>query len=242
MQTIILCGGKSQRMKGVYRLPKPLLKIDGIPVLMRIIAHYYRYGNRDFIICTGADDTVFRKRFAAMNPQEKQLFPDAAIQILETGKDTMTGGRVSRIRDFINDDFCLTYGDGLSDDDLAAQSKVFQNRKPLCLMLVIHPVSNFGIIEFDKEQKVSHFREKPCLKEWINGGFFIFRKKSLAYFTDTASLETDVLPRLAMDRELMVYPHTGFWKCMDTPKDYYELNSIYRERKAYENSKEFVCR
>jgi glucose-1-phosphate cytidylyltransferase len=208
--------------------PKPLLPILGIPILFWIIAQYRKYGLRKFILCTGYKQEEFLKRLSNLSPREKKILGDAEIQAIDTGEETNTGERIARVKELLKDDFCVTYGDGISTINIGKLVSWHRQCNSMATMTVIRPQSNFGVVKINQEMLAEKFIEKPLLMEWINGGFFVFKPEVLELFQKNSVLETQVLPILSSKSELRVYPHTGFWKCMDTPKDWEEMNQILR--------------
>lgn len=228
MQVMILCGGEGLRMGSlVESLPKPFLPINGIPILYRIIKHYREYGHRQFILCTGSKTDYFKSRLANISGYEKEYLGDVEIEVLNTGEKTNTGGRIKKAGSVIKGDFCVTYGDGVSSVNLRKLIQYHEAHQCMATMTIIRPRFNLGIAHTDPKMRILSFTEKPRLKEWANGGFFVFKREVLQFIDEDSILETEVLQRLASMRQLMGYAHRGFWRCMDTPKDFHELNRIY---------------
>jgi len=150
------------------------------------------------------------------------------VELVDTGVDTNTGGRVNKLADRIQDDtFCVTYGDGLADVDLKTLLEFHRSHGKIATLTAVNPILNFGLLDLGSDGSVERFREKPKLKEWINGGFFVFERRVFDYLDDDCVLEKEPFERLAAEGELMAYRHDGFWKCMDTFKDNVELNDIW---------------
>lgn len=253
MKTVILCGGRGTRLgeHGVS-VPKALIEIGGRPVLWHLMKLYSTHGMRDFVLCLGylGDsikryflehpwlDSDFTLEMSASGDQQFERHrtrgEDWRITFADTGLDTNTGGRVKRVAEYIGDDelFCVTYGDGLASIDLRALIAFHRSHGRLATLTAVHPRSNFGIIKLDEENSVTEFEEKPVMKEWINGGFFVFHRRVLDYLDDDCVLEREPLERLANERQLLAFQHTGFWKCMDTYKDNVEFNQLWDAGRA----------
>jgi glucose-1-phosphate cytidylyltransferase len=248
MKTVILCGGRGTRLgeHGVS-VPKALIEIGGRPVLWHLMKLYSHHGLRDFILCLGYLGDSIKRYFLEspwldsdvtleMNAAGEQRIhrhrtggEDWRITFADTGLDTNTGGRVKRVAPHLGDDdlFCVTYGDGLASIDLRALLAFHRGHGRLATLTAVHPRSNFGILNLDDDGAVAEFEEKPVMKEWINGGFFVFHRRVLDYLDDDCVLEREPLERLARERQLIAFPHTGFWKCMDTYKDNVEFNQLW---------------
>jgi glucose-1-phosphate cytidylyltransferase len=221
MKTVILCGGRGTRLgEHGATVPKALIEIGGRPVLWHLLQIYDHYGLDDIILCLGyLGDSI------------KQYFRDyhRRITFVDTGLDTNTGGRIFRIAKYLDGDqtFCVTYGDGLADIDLRALIRFHQNHGKIATLTAVHPPSNFGLIRIDEDQIVTEFEEKPVIKDWVNGGFFVFDRRIFDFLDDNCVLEREPMERLARAGELKAYTHTGFWKCMDTYKDNIEFNQLW---------------
>jgi glucose-1-phosphate cytidylyltransferase len=229
MKTVILCGGRGTRLgeRGVS-VPKALIEIGERPVLWHLMKLYAHQGLRDFVLCLGYLGDSIEQYFREHNGE------DWRITFAQTGLDTNTGGRVKRVQHHIGSDdlFCVTYGDGLADMDLSALLAFHRRHGKLATLTAVHPRSSFGILKLDDRNAVTEFEEKPVMKEWINGGFFVFNRAVFDYLDEDCVLEREPLERLARERQLIAYPHTGFWKCMDTYKDNVELNQLWEAGQA----------
>jgi glucose-1-phosphate cytidylyltransferase len=248
MKTVILCGGRGTRLgeHGVS-VPKALIEIGGRPVLWHLLKIYAHHGLNDFTFCLGylgdaikryflehpwlySDFTLEMSKTGDYRLRKHEAFgEDWRITFAETGLDTNTGGRVKKIERHIGADetFCLTYGDGLSDIDLRSLIGFHQSHGKIATLTAVHPQSNFGLLKLNELGAVTEFVEKPLIKDWINGGFFVFNRAIFDFLTDDSVLEREPLERLAQANELMAYCHTGFWKCMDTYKDNVEFNLLW---------------
>ena len=150
------------------------------------------------------------------------------LELIDTGLETNTGGRVKKLQNHVKDEtFLVTYGDGLADVDLSALINFHRSHAKTATLTAVNPVSNFGLLDLGSDGSVRSFREKPKLREWINGGFFVFERRIFDYLDEACVLEKEPFERLASEGELMAYKHDGFWKCMDTFKDNVELNEIW---------------
>lgn len=238
MKTIVLCGGKGTRLdRHGALIPKALFKIGPDPLILHLFGIYRHFGLSDFILSLGYLSDEFAKYFdlgvvepkADEEPAKVEFDRAGAIslELVDTGVETNTGGRVSRLRNRINETFCVTYGDGLADVDLSALIEFHKRHGKIATLTAVNPVSNFGLLDLDEDGSVIRFREKPKLKEWINGGFFVFEPEIFEYLDDNCVLEKEPFERLAYAGELVAYRHEGFWKCMDTFKDNVELNEIW---------------
>jgi glucose-1-phosphate cytidylyltransferase len=253
IQTVILCGGIGTRLREEteYR-PKPMVEIGGRPILWHIMKSYAVHGFTDFVICLGYKGNKIKEYFLnyeAMNNDftvqlgrpESIEFHDAhgengwRVTLVDTGHETMTGARVRRAARFITGDrFMLTYGDGVSSIDLRRLLAFHEQAGTVATVTGVHPSSRFGELLVDGS-RVAQFSEKPQTHEGvINGGFFVFERKALDYLSDDAScvLEREPLERLAAEGQLSVYRHEGFWQCMDTYRDFQQLNQLWEAGEA----------
>ncbi len=229
MKVVILCGGKGTRLKEkTESMPKPLIEIGGRSILWHIMNIYKAQGFKEFVLCLGYKGQMIRECF------EKDMNKEGwKIEFAETGEDTQTGGRVKKIESFIRDEnFMLTYGDGVSDIDLSRLVQHHQKHGKIGTVTAVNPPSQFGLLEIQGNSHVSSFREKPTTDQWINGGFFVFKKDFFKYLTEEDVLEKKPLERLAKEDQLVAFQHRGYWKCMDTYKDTIALNEIWGSGKA----------
>jgi len=223
MKTVILCGGRGTRLGEHGRsLPKGLINIGGRPILWHLLNIYSQHGISDFILCLGYLGDEIRSYFEAESGE-------FSIEFVDTGLDTNTGGRLHRVRDRLADEdaFCVTYGDGLADVDIERLTAFHNSHGRIGTLTAVHPYSNFGLIEIDDSAAVTRFREKPLLREWINGGFFVFDQRIFGYLDADITLEREPFETLSRNGQLMAYRHEGFWKCMDTFKDSLEFEEIW---------------
>ncbi len=225
MQVVILCGGKGTRM-GNDELPKTLFTIGDKPVLWHIMKLYGHYGFKDFVLCLGYKGHKIKDYFSKAK--------DWNIQFAETGLETNTGGRIKKIEPLIKGDmFFATYGDGLSDINIARLLKFHKAHAKAATLTAVKPFSPFGIVGIDAHTDIiTHFEEKPLLDHWINGGFFVFNKDIFKYIKENDILEKDTFNRIVQDKQLSAYKHQGFWECMDTYKDRLRLNQLWTDQNA----------
>lgn len=251
MKVVILAGGYGTRISEESDLkPKPMIEIGGKPILWHIMKHYSQYGFNEFVILLGYKSYVIKEYFAnyylhnsdvTINTAKKSLeihdnySEDWKITLLETGLDTMTGGRVKKAQKYINNEpFLLTYGDGVSDVNISELLKFHKTHGKKITMTAIQPEGRFGALEIQNNNQVSKFLEKPKGDgSWINGGFFVCEPSVLNYIAgDSTIFEREPLEQLAKDGELFSYKHDGFWKCMDTLRDKNQLNEMWETNKA----------
>ncbi len=228
MKCIILAGGKGSRISELSKdIPKPMINVLGKPILIKIMQHYSKYGFKDFIIAAGYKKEVIKKYFKLNN------FKNWNIEVVDTGLNTMTGGRIKRLKKYINDKtFMLTYGDGLSDVNLRKLLKTHQKSKKIATLTAVRPPARFGAIKiFDN--RVSYFKEKSKLDEgWINGGFFVLEPKIFKYIKgDKTFFEREPLQKISKLKQLYAFKHKGFWQCMDTLRDKEILEKALKFRK-----------
>lgn len=231
MKVVIFAGGFGTRISEYTKtIPKPMIKINGIPIIMYIINHYKSYGYKDFYIALGYKGNVIKKYFK--NFKNKNI----KINLIDTGLRTMTGGRLKRLSKFLkNETFLATYGDGLSNVNLDKLVKFHKKNKKLVTLTAVRPPARFGTIKLEGN-KVSYFREKSSLDEgWINGGFFVIDSKFLKFIkNDKTFLERDPFEQLTKKKQLLGYKHNGFWQCMDTLRDKEILEKKVKEKKNLE--------
>jgi len=245
MKVGILAGGVGSRLAEETELrPKPMVEIGGMPILWHIMMHYYHHGHREFAIALGhKGDYIKRwfKDYAALNgsmtvsvatgdiKRHSCSVPDWSVDLVETGQDTLTGGRIKRlIRWMGNGTFMLTWGDGVSDIDLDKLLAFHRSHGKLATMTVVRPTARYGHVEFCGD-RVVEFTEKPQAAEgWINGAFFVLEPGVGDYIDgDDVMFEHAPLQRLATDGELMAYRHESFWQCMDTLREKHILQKLW---------------
>ena len=226
MKVVILCGGVGSRLAEETKLiPKPMVKIGKIPILKHLIKIYKHFGLKDFILATGYKNEIINNFFKK----------DKNIQCVFTGKNTLTGGRLLKLKKYFNpgENFMLTYGDGLTNQNLRKLVNFHLKHKKIATLTSVKPPARFGEV-FLKGNKVFKFEEKSQLNgNWINGGFFVFNYKIFNFISgDQIMLEREPLNKLTKLNQLMAYKHYGFWQCMDTMRDKNILNKLWLEKKA----------
>ena len=225
MKVIILAGGFGTRISEYTRtIPKPMIKINNKPILHRIMEHFSKYGHKDFYIALGYKGKVVKDYF------KNKKIKNWNINLIETGKKTMTGGRLKRLKKFINKEtFFMTYGDGLSNVDLNKLLQYHKKHKKLVTLTAVRPPARFGAIKL-KKNYVKYFKEKSKLDEgWINGGFFVMEPNFLKYINnDKTLLEKEPLEKISKKKQLLAFKHEDFWQCMDTLRDKKILEKEFR--------------
>ncbi len=232
MKTVILCGGLGSRLsEETQKKPKPMVTVGGLPILCHIINIYKKNGFNDFILATGYKSNVIKNYFS---PKViKKL--GCKIKIIFTGSNTMTGGRVLRLKKFFkpNENFMLTYGDGLTNQNLKKLVKSHLQKKKLATVTAVRPPIRFGELTI-KGKKVVNFREKiQSNKGWINGGFFVLNYKIFKLIrNDSIMFEREPMQKLVSKGQLNAYKHKGFWQCMDTMRDKSLIDDMIKKNNA----------
>lgn len=256
MKTVILCGGMGTRIRDVSEnIPKPMVAIGRHPILWHIMKIYSTAGFNDFILCLGYKGQVIKEFFLNYYTMVNDITVDLStpnaieyhdgnnhenwkVALADTGVETMTGARVARIKKYLNDDenFMLTYGDGLADIDIKALVEFHKSHGKMVTVSGVHPAGRFGEMELSEGGSVISFAEKPQVSEGrINGGFFVMRRDFIdRYLSEEPDLilEQAPLSQCAKDGELVSFNHDGFWQPMDTYREYRMLNKLWTERKA----------
>ncbi len=244
MKAVILAGGLGTRIsEQSHMLPKPMIEIGGRPILWHIMKAYGAHGIVNFVICCGYKGAIIKEYFAnyflhtsdvtfdlaanSMKVHTKSAEP-WTVTLVDTGQMTQTGGRLARIRDYIDGTFCLTYGDGLSDVDIKALIAFHQSQNVIATVTAIQPAGRYGTLEIEGA-RVACFDEKPANDgRWVSGGFFVCEPELLDRIgSDDTVLEREPLSSLAADGELAVYRHEGFWAAMDTLRDKIALEKLW---------------
>ncbi|NWK02207.1 glucose-1-phosphate cytidylyltransferase [Marine Group I thaumarchaeote] len=228
MKAVILAGGYGTRISEESSLkPKPMIEIGGKPILWHILKIYSNYGINEFIICCGYKGNKIKEYFGNI---DSTLWD---VELVDTGLHTMTGGRLKRIQDHIDDTFCVTYGDGLSDIDINNLISFHREKKSLATLTAIHPPERFGVLNLSGDY-VTEFHEKHSGESsWINGGFFVFEPGIFDYLRDDSTvLEKTPLETLAKEKKLSAFKHDGFWYSMDTLRDKKHLENLWTSNKA----------
>ena len=228
MKAVILAGGYGTRISEESdRIPKPLIEIGGKPILWHIMKIYLAHKIDDFVICLGYKGEKIKEYFEQF---DSKLWN---IQLIDTGVDTMTGGRLKRIQGEIDNTFCVTYGDGVSDINLNNLITFHKEKKSLATLTAIHPPERFGVLNLSGDY-VKEFHEKHTGESsWINGGFFVFEPEIFDYLqNDSTVLERAPLETLAKEQKLSAFKHNGFWHPMDTLRDKKHLEDLWASEKA----------
>ena len=251
MKAVILAGGLGTRLsEETSTRPKPMVEIGSKPILWHIMKMYSAHGVNDFIICCGYKGYVIKEYFANyflhmsdvtfnMKDNEMRVHDRRAepwnVTLVDTGDDSMTGGRLRRVRDYVGEDesFCFTYGDGVGDIDIAASIKFHQSHGKLATLTATYPPGRFGALDIQSRQ-VMNFKEKPKGDgAMINGGFFVLSSEVFNYLDGDATVwEQEPLISLADEGQLMAFEHQGFWQPMDTLRDKHHLESLWAAGKA----------
>jgi len=253
MKAVILAGGYGTRISEESGIrPKPMVEIGGKPILWHIMKTYSAYGINDFIICCGYkgyiikeyfsnyflnnSDVTFDMRNNSMEVHRNDTEP-WKVTLVHTGQNSMTGGRLKRVKEFIGDEsFCMTYGDGLSDVNIERLIAFHREQNTLATLTAVQQPGRFGAFTLGKEDiKVNHFQEKPNGHHmpWVNGGYFVLEPAVIDYIEDDDTVwEKEPLERLASEGELSAFRHTGFWQPMDTLRDKNLLEEMWQSSKA----------
>jgi len=256
MKVVILCGGQGTRIRDVASdIPKPMIPVGGYPILGHIMKYYARAGFKDFVLCLGHQGNKIRQFFMEYRSQVSDFTIDFAkggevtfhnyhedldwkVTLVETGLDTLTGSRVKKIESYIGDDenFMLTYGDGVGDIDLKGLESFHNGHGRVMTVSGVRPPGRFGEIGHDQNGQVTEFNEKPqATGGRISGGFFVCKRELFSYLDGNRhdeTMEAEPMRRIANENEMMIFAHNGFWQCMDTNRDYLLLNDLVASGKA----------
>lgn len=249
MKTVILAGGFGTRISEESAIrPKPMVEIGGMPIIWHIMKLYDAHGIDEFVVCCGYKGDVIKQWFATYALHTSDMTFDLRrnemtvhhrraeawkVTLIDTGLDTMTGGRIRRVEEYLDDQpFCLTYGDGLSDVDISRLITFHREQQSLATLTAVQPPGRFGALALSEgHDVVEGFREKPSgdgQETWINGGFFVCEPKVLEYIDSDATVwERDPLERLGAEGKLAAFRHSGFWQPMDTLRDKHVLEELW---------------
>lgn len=252
MKVVILAGGLGTRISEESHLkPKPMIEVGDAPILWHIMKYYSSYGFNEFIICCGYKGYVIKEYFADYYLHRSDITFDFSdnnkmivhnnvaepwkVTVIDTGLNTMTGGRLKRIQKYVGNETCMmTYGDGVSDVNLDALLKFHREHGKAATLTAIQPGGRFGVLDIDDSQTVRQFSEKA--KEdggWINAGFMVLEPEAFSYIEgDQTYFEKEPLENMAKDGNLAAYRHEGFWKCMDTMRDKGMLDELWNKGNA----------
>ena len=249
MKAVLLAGGLGTRISEETNLrPKPMIEIGGKPILWHIMKMYSQHGIQDFIVCCGYKGYLIKEYFANyflhmsdvtidMSKNSVQVHQQYSepwkITLVDTGENTQTGGRLKRVKDYIDGDFCMTYGDGVGSIDIAASIAFHQQHGKLATMTAVQPPGRFGSLNLDGT-KIASFLEKPQGDgNWINGGFFVLNPKVIDLLADDSAVwEKEPLENLAQNNQLQAFFHKGFWQPMDTLRDKNQLEDLWASGNA----------
>lgn len=252
MKVVILAGGYGTRISEESHLkPKPMIEIGERPILWHIMKLYSHYNFNDFIICLGYKGYIIKEYFAQYFLHGSDVTFDLAnnkmkihsseeverwqVTLANTGIDTLTGGRIKRVKKHIgNETFMLTYGDGVSDINIKELLAFHKTHGKLATITAVQPSGRYGVLGLDEDVNVLEFVEKPkTIDAWINGGFFVLEPEVLDYIdNDNTAFEGNPLLRLAKEKQIVAYKHPGFWKCMDTQRDKFVLEDMWKSKQA----------
>jgi len=253
MKVIILCGGKGTRLREETEFkPKPMVEIGGRPIIWHIMARYARFGFKDFVLPLGYKGEVIKQYFhdykfrntdftvdlrtGGCTLHEGAAEVDWRITLCDTGQETLKGGRIKRVARHIDSErFMVTYGDGVADIDLNKLIAFHIQSGTMGTFTGVRMPSRFGTVRTDEQGAILSWEEKPVLDEYINCGFFVFKRDFLVYLSaeEHCDLEKEPLERLAREGQLSMYPHDGQWQCMDTLRDSQMLNAMWDQGKAF---------
>ena len=236
MNVVILAGGYGTRLhEKTHKIPKPMVNIGRKPILLHIVDYYLKFNCRKFIVCSGYKSSYITnylgKNYKKIDRQTF-IYKGAEIKVINTGVKTNTGGRIFAIKEYLEDEFFITYGDGLSNVNLDLVKKVNKKNNTALTLSAGHPSSRFGIIDI-KNGRVTDFREKPNLKEWINIGYMFGNLKLLDYLKKDDVFEVDTMNRLINDNQLSAHKHKGEFFPVDNMRDLREINKMYQEKEAF---------
>ena len=222
---LILAGGKGTRMREETEfIPKPMVKIGDKPLLMHLIDYFASFKNFNFVICTGYKEEIIFDYFAKHTARN--------VKILSTGLETNTGGRIAQVKNLINSDFIMTYGDGLSDIKINNLIDFHLSHSKTATISVTKPFSRFGLVNFDSDGVVYEFIEKPKLNSYINMGYMVLNQNIFSYINENEIFEQRPLKRLAEDSDICAFKHEGFFKPLDTYREYLEFKKMWDTGKA----------
>lgn len=251
MKAVILAGGLGTRIaeESDYK-PKPMVEVGGRPLLWHIMKSYAHYGIKDFVICLGYKGYVIKEFFFNYYRHTADLSIDLStgehkvlnsqsedwrVTLVDTGAETMTGGRLKRVAPYLGDEtFCLTYGDGLADIDITAEIAFHRSHGRLVTVAAVQPPGRFGVLNVASDGGVTSFEEKPSDEiGWINGGFFVVEPRAINYVSgDSMPWEQDPLINIAKDGQLAAFTHQGFWQPCDTLRDKRQLEQLWTSGNA----------
>jgi glucose-1-phosphate cytidylyltransferase len=251
MKVVLLAGGLGTRLSEETEIrPKPMVEIGGKPIIWHIMKLYSSYGFTEFIVCLGYKGYVIKEYFANLFLHLSDVTIDISnnevqvhngptenwkITLVETGSETLTGGRIKRVQKYVGDQrFMLTYGDGVSNVNIDELIAFHEKKKKMCTVTAVQPSGRFGVLQISEDNDVESFHEKRAEDSgWINGGFFVCEPEVFSFIQDDTTIwEKDPLENIAKQNQLASYKHRGFWKPMDSLKDKMDLNELWNTNKA----------
>jgi glucose-1-phosphate cytidylyltransferase len=250
MKLVILAGGRGSRItEETLVKPKPLVEIGGLPIIWHIMKMYSHYGFKEFIICCGYKGYMIKEYFSNYSLHtsdttidlknkkikvHKRTTENWKITLVDTGENTMTGGRILKIKNYVGDNFCLTYGDGLSNVNIKQLIQYHKKKNKLATVTVVRPTARFGTVKLDKNNMVEKFLEKAQGEtSWVNGGFFVLNKKIFKYLKNDETIwEKEPMENLSKDNQLSAFMHDGFWQPMDTIREKEILDQMWYSNTA----------
>jgi glucose-1-phosphate cytidylyltransferase len=251
MKVVLLAGGFGTRLREETEFrPKPMVPLGGKPILWHIMKYFSSFEVHDFVVCAGYRGEVIRQYFRDFETMNSDFTVQIGskteikrhgkleesgwvVTIADTGQDTMTGGRLFKVKDYVgNETFICTYGDGLADVDISELLKFHKSHGKIATVTTVRPISRFGVLDLKEDGTVERFREKPQADGWINAGFFVFEPAIFNYLNQDSVLETEPLSTLAAEGELIAYKHEGFWQPMDTFRELTILNEMWDTNSA----------
>lgn len=247
LKIVILCGGKGTRLQGEgeYK-PKPMMEIGQRPMLWHIMQTYAHFGYSDFVLALGFKASVIKEYFlnhryvhndltvhlakgdVTVHPKDRQY--DWSVTMVDTGENTLKGGRIARVKEYLDGErFMVTYGDGVANLDIDKLLEFHEETGAVGTFTGVRMPSRFGSMEKDSLGRSIRWEEKPILENYVNGGYFVFEPEFLEYLSEDkdCELEKNPLEQLAADGQLALYQHDGFWQCMDTYRDFVDLNRMW---------------
>jgi glucose-1-phosphate cytidylyltransferase len=251
MKVVLLAGGLGTRLREETEFrPKPMVPVGGHPILWHIMKNFVSYDHKEFVICTGYRGDVIRQYFRDFETMNSDFTVQIGskteikshgkleesgwvVTIADTGQETMTGGRLFKVKDYVGDEtFICTYGDGLADVDISQLLKFHKSHGKIATVTTVRPISRFGVLDLKEDGTVERFREKPQADGWINAGFFVFEPAIFNYLNQDSVLETAPLSTLAAEGQLVAFKHEGFWQPMDTFRELTILNEMWDSNSA----------
>jgi len=250
MKVVLLCGGKGTRLREETEYkPKPMVEIGGRPILWHIMKNYASHGYNEFILCLGYKQEYIRQFFLNyefmnndftihLNSKEKTSHhsrhsEDWTVTLVDTGLETPKGGRLKLVEPYVDGDtFMVTYGDGVANVDIKKLEKYHRAQKKTVTFTGVHPVSRFATVNVDQRGKVSGWKEKRQIEEYVNAGYFVFNREIFNYLKKNEELEEGPMESLTAKGQVAMFRHEGFWQCMDTYRDHQLLEGIWNSGKA----------